>query len=212
MNKIVKKKKKKKLHHFLIIPISIITLMVVMSLCLNSQVDIHSDTYKLVGDEINKLMAHDFSSLTNNSNNNNPNEAEYNNTYNTYNNYDNNYDNYEYKHTGNNKNINTNCGTNNNINTSVNYEILEYGKFGSQTSKTFYSYVDKSKNKTIIVIFAGKKPVNCNIKITKIVKNCTGLTVYVNESMDNGTMLITSPYIVVSVNGSYNDVKFIEKR
>ncbi|MDK2789849.1 MAG: hypothetical protein PWP15_356 [Methanothermococcus sp.] len=94
------------------------------------------------------------------------------------------------------------------------FKILEYGVYG-KNEKTFNSYV--SNNKTIIEVHSGKKPtIGYGIEITKIVrleKNNT-IVVYVNETSPNqqGSMVIQSPYEVVEVNGSYENVVFLENR
>ena len=91
----------------------------------------------------------------------------------------------------------------------IKYNIIEYGKFGEKNDKFFYNYVNKSENKTIIMIFAGKKPVDCDIHIIKIIKiNSNSIKVYINESVKNNGIIITSPYMVVEVNGVYNNVEY----
>jgi hypothetical protein len=91
----------------------------------------------------------------------------------------------------------------------IKYKIIKYGKFGEKNDKFFYSYVNKSENKTTIMIFAGKKPVDCDIHITKIIKiNSNSIKVYINESVKNNDIIITSPYIVVEVDGVYDNVEY----
>jgi hypothetical protein len=59
------------------------------------------------------------------------------------------------------------------------------------------------------MIFAGKKPVDCDIHIIKIVKiNSNSIKVYINESVKNNGIIITSPYMVVEVDGEYNNVEY----
>ena len=105
---------------------------------------------------------------------------------------------------------NTNARTKHPI--SIEYNIIEYGKYGEQDKKYYYNYIDKHKNKTIIAVYAGKKPIDYNIKITKIIKNSNNsITVYINKSVqNNSSMLITSPYVIVEVSGIFKDVKFID--
>lgn len=108
-------------------------------------------------------------------------------------------------------NTNSSLNINQTMNYTMHYEIIEYGKFGNRDDKFFYRYVDKSNNSTFIMIFAGKKPVDCHIEITKILRNSrNSIIVYINKTADYNNRIITSPYIVVKVNGTYNNVKFIE--
>lgn len=95
---------------------------------------------------------------------------------------------------------------------SIEYDIVEYGKYGKQDKEYYYNYIDKCKNKTIIAIYGGKKPIDYNIEITKIVKNSNNsIMVYINKSIqNNNTILITSPYIIVEVNGIFENIKYID--
>lgn len=105
---------------------------------------------------------------------------------------------------------------NNNTNKTeiVPFKILEYGVYG-KSEKTFISYV--LDNKTIIEVHSGKKPtIGYGIEVTKIVrlgKNNT-IVVYINETSptQHGSMIIQSPYEVVEINGSYENVMFLENR
>ncbi len=110
-----------------------------------------------------------------------------------------------------NSSLNINHTMNHSMNHTIHYEIIKYGKFGNRDDKFFYSYIDKSDNSTIIMIFTGKKPVDYHIKITKILRNSgNSITVYINKTADYNNRIITSPYIIVKVNGTYDNVKFIE--
>jgi hypothetical protein len=59
------------------------------------------------------------------------------------------------------------------------------------------------------MIFAGKKPVDCDIHIIKIIKiNSNSIKVYINESVKNNNIIITSPYMIVEVDGVYDNVEY----
>ena len=91
----------------------------------------------------------------------------------------------------------------------IKYKVIEYGKFGEKNDKFFYSHVNESENKTTIMIFAGKKPVDCDIHIIKIIKiNSNSIKVYINESVKNNNIIITSPYMIVEVDGVYDNVEY----
>ncbi|AEH06674.1 hypothetical protein [Methanothermococcus okinawensis] len=113
----------------------------------------------------------------------------------------------------NNKNKDTysNC---NNLPIPINYTILEYGQYGKYDKKYYCSYIDNRKNTTIICVYGGKKPNYYSIKIAKIIKNSNeDITVYVSSTVqNNNSIVITSPYEIVEVNGIYKNVKFIDTR
>ncbi|WP_292459300.1 hypothetical protein [Methanothermococcus sp.] len=101
---------------------------------------------------------------------------------------------------------NTNNKCENKHPTYIEYNIIEYGKYGEQDKKYYCSYTSINKNKTIIAVYAGKKPVDYNIKNSN-----NSITVYINKSVqNNSSMLITSPYVIVEVDGIFKDVKFVD--
>ena len=66
-------------------------------------------------------------------------------------------------------------------------------------------------DKTIIEVYLGEKPTTgYSVRITKIIKHKEKLIVYVNESCKGEVhaMVITSPYEIVEVNGTYDNVVF----
>ncbi|AIJ05258.1 hypothetical protein JH146_0408 [Methanocaldococcus bathoardescens] len=100
---------------------------------------------------------------------------------------------------------NTNNNTNNktNLPKTLNYEIIAYGAFGEKNSGYYYYYKD---NKTVIVINLGEMPTaGYKIEIINITETVNGIIVYykVIPPKEFAAMVITYPYIKLSVNGTY---------
>ncbi|AEF95570.1 protease complex subunit PrcB family protein [Methanotorris igneus] len=105
--------------------------------------------------------------------------------------------------------INLNETKNLQENITIPFEIIEMGMFGKEKSRRFIHYI--KNNKTVIEVYLGEKPnTGYSISITKIIKHNDKLIVYVNESYREGVhaMVITSPYEIVEVNGTYDNVVF----
>ena len=93
----------------------------------------------------------------------------------------------------------------------INYSILEYGKYSKEDREYYYGYMDKSRNKTIIFIYGGKRPVDYSINIVKIVKNNNNdVSIYVERALSSPSntndFIITSPYIVLEINGTIENI------
>ena len=100
---------------------------------------------------------------------------------------------------------NTNNNTNNKTNFSktLNYEIIAYGAFGEKNEGYYYYY---KNNKTIIVINLGEMPTaGYKIEIINITEANNEIIVYykVIPPKEFAAMVITYPYIKLSVNGTY---------
>ncbi|MEO2117723.1 MAG: protease complex subunit PrcB family protein [Methanocaldococcus sp.] len=94
-----------------------------------------------------------------------------------------------------------------NLPKTLNYEILAYGAFGEKNRGYYYYYKD---NKTIIVINLGEMPTaGYKMSIINITETDNGIMVYykVIPPKEFAAMVITYPYIKLSVNGTYNVVK-----
>ncbi|XRO75097.1 protease complex subunit PrcB family protein [Methanocaldococcus sp. 28A] len=90
-----------------------------------------------------------------------------------------------------------------NLPKTLNYEIIAYGAFGEKSSGYYYYYED---NKTIIVINLGEMPTaGYKIKIINITETNNRIVVYykVVPPKEFAAMVITYPYIKISVNGTY---------
>ncbi|MBW9222197.1 protease complex subunit PrcB family protein [Methanothermococcus sp. SCGC AD-155-C09] len=101
----------------------------------------------------------------------------------------------------------------------INYTILEYGKYSKEDREYYYSYIDKLRNKTIIFIYGGKRPVDYSINIVKIVKNNNNdASIYVERVLSSPSntsdFIITSPYIVLEINGTIKNIniEYIQNR
>ena len=93
---------------------------------------------------------------------------------------------------------------NTNILNTLNYEIIAYGAFGEKNRGYYYYYKD---NKTIIVINLEEMPTaGYKIKIINITETANKITVYykVIPPKEFAAMVVTYPYIKLSVNGTYN--------
>lgn len=93
----------------------------------------------------------------------------------------------------------------------INYTILEYGKYSKEDREYYYSYIDKLRNKTIIFIYGGKRPVDYSINIVKIVKSSNNsASIYVERLLPSPSntddFIITSPYIVLEINGTIENI------
>ena len=104
-----------------------------------------------------------------------------------------------------NTNNNTNNKPNNktNLSKTLNYEIIAYGAFGEKNRGYYYYY---EGNKTVIVINLGEMPTaGYKIEIVNITEANHGITVYykVVPPKEFAAMVITYPYIKLSVNGTY---------
>ncbi|XRP96888.1 protease complex subunit PrcB family protein [Methanocaldococcus sp. 16A] len=90
-----------------------------------------------------------------------------------------------------------------NLPKTLNYEIIAYGAFGEKSRGYYYYHED---NKTIIVINLGEMPTaGYEIKIINITKTNNRIIVYykVVPPKEFAAMVITYPYIKISVNGTY---------
>ena len=90
----------------------------------------------------------------------------------------------------------------------INYTVLEYGKYSERDNEYYYSYIDKLKNRTIVFIYGGKRPVDYNINIIKVIKNSNNnVSIYIeraiSSSLDTNGFIITSPYIILEINGTF---------
>ncbi|XRO77298.1 protease complex subunit PrcB family protein [Methanocaldococcus sp. 10A] len=91
-----------------------------------------------------------------------------------------------------------------NLPKTLNYEIIAYGAFGEKSSGYYYYH---ENNKTIIVINLGEMPTaGYEIKVINITKTNNRIIVYYNvvPPKEFAAMVITYPYIKISVNGTYN--------
>ncbi|EHP87437.1 protease complex subunit PrcB family protein [Methanotorris formicicus] len=90
------------------------------------------------------------------------------------------------------------------------FEIVEMGIFGKEEHGKYIHYT--KDNKTIIELYMGKKPTaGYSISISKITKKNDKLLVYINESYreEGNAMVVTSPYVIAEVNGTYDNVVFV---
>jgi len=88
----------------------------------------------------------------------------------------------------------------------VNYTILEYGKHSDKEYPDRYIYLDTLRNRTILSIYGGKKPFDYDISVDKVVEYSRGnITVYIKEDYGED-LVITSPYIVIEMEGIADNV------
>ncbi|MBW9223173.1 hypothetical protein KKP90_01045 [Methanothermococcus sp. SCGC AD-155-E23] len=91
----------------------------------------------------------------------------------------------------------------------VNYTILEYGIHSDREDPAHYLYLDILKNRTLIFIYGGKKPFDCHLSVEKVVEHSEGnITLYIKEICKEDPV-VTSPYIVVEIEGVVENISVI---
>ena len=91
----------------------------------------------------------------------------------------------------------------------LNYTILEYGIHSEREEPAHYVYLDTSRNRTVLFIYGGKKLSNCHLSVEKVVEYSEGnVTLYLKETCKEDPV-VTSPYVVVEIEGIVEHVKVV---